>query len=227
MKLAVNYSPQALSLLSQQHMGVDRLKCPPWPELIAQAQASCPAYVHFGLDAGCGSLADTAWGMVERLLLETDTPYINVHLQARTEKFAAIPADSRQPSHLQAVAESFIKDVELLAQRFGPERVIVENVIYLGPEGKFLYAAVDPAVITAVFEETKCGLLLDTAHAQMTCRYFCADPREYISRLPVHQLHELHVTGLQEDGQRLRDSMPMGAEGWALAEWVLGQVRQA
>ena len=72
------------------------------------------------------------------------------------------------------------------------------------------------------------GLLLDTAHARVTCAYLGnVTAEEYIQALPCEQLRELHVTGAQHDTNgRLRDSMPMGPEDWATVRWVSAQVQE-
>lgn len=60
----------------------------------------------------------------------------------------------------------------------------------------------------------------------MTCKYLKTDVYDYIKKLPLDRLKELHITGIQQDGnQRLRDSMPMTEEDWDLAGWVLKNIQ--
>ena len=234
MKLAINYSPQAKMLAEQQAIELDLFKCPAAtedvvrkyaPTLLTDASACRPIYIHFPFHAGNGSIATTNWDEVEQYLSQTQTPYVNVHLQAQTKDFSAMTADTHAPEDIAYLTDIFIQDVAAVAERFGPERVIVENVVYRGANGKFLYPCIDPAVISQVVTETKCSLLLDTAHARLTCLALGIDVKEYISNLPVSRLKELHVTGAQFDGDRLRDSMAMGYEDWELAEWVMQHIR--
>ena len=234
MKIAINYSPQAERLVSKEAVKLDLFKCPPAsdPVMVAHAPnflreaAQCrPVYIHFPLFAGSGDLEAVNWDEIEVALRQTDTPYINVHLQAETKDFPLLRADTDAAADIARLTDVFLRDIALLTQRFGPERVIVENVVYRGAEGKYLYPCVDPAVISHVVTETKCGLLLDTAHARLTCLALGIDVKEYIARLPVAQLKELHVTGTQFDGQRVRDSMAMSDEDWAVAEWVLREIK--
>jgi uncharacterized protein (UPF0276 family) len=225
MKLALNYSPAAEQLLREGQVQIDCFKCPDWPDLVDRAQQSRPVYVHFGLDAGNRSLGSTNWHALGELRARTDTPYANIHLNATVNAFPELPVDACEPSHLSAVTTSFIEDVSVLVDRFGAASVIIENVIYRGQEGNVLYPSIAPEVITKVVEATGCGLLLDTAHARMSALYLGVSPQEYISRLPIQSLRELHITGVQHDGVRWRDSMPMTAEDWAVAEWVLPKIR--
>ena len=233
MKLAMNYSPEAERLVQEGQIALDLFKCPPpWdpvvpahaPDLLGRASARRPIYLHFPLHAGRNNLANTDWQQIERALTETGTPYVNVHLQARAQDFPEMPTDTIAPAHLEEIADVLIRDVLTLTERFGAERVIAENVSYRGVEGNCLYPCADPSVIRRVVAETSCGFLLDTAHARLTSAALGRDTRDYIAELPVTHLRELHVVGVQSDGKRLRDSMPMGEEDWAVIEWVLRQI---
>ncbi len=183
-----------------------------------------PVYVHFPLNAGGGSLRATDWGRMEDALAQTETPLVNVHLQARTQDFPDMPADTTEPTHVRRILDALVQDVALVTAKFGPERVIVENVVYRGADGKLLLPCIDPDVICQVVEETGCGLLLDLAHAWLTCLALGLETREYVARLPVARLRELHVTGAQPHEGRLRDSMAMGQEDWALVEWAMKRI---
>ena len=233
MKLAVNYSPQAEALAASEAVEFDLFKCPPaWdpvvpehaPDLLARARAVRPLYLHFPLHAGNDSLRTTDWDQVEEALAQTGTPFVNVHLQALAHDFPDIPADTTDPAHVRRIRDALVQDVALVTARFGPERVIAENVVYRGSDGKVLLPCVDPAVIGEVVNQTGCGFLLDLAHARLTASALGLDTQEYTARLPVARLRELHVTGAQPRDGRLRDSMAMGAEDWALVEWVMERI---
>lgn len=234
MKLAINYSPQAEHLVFQQAVKLDLFKCPPAsdpvmvthaPDFLTQAARCRPVYIHFPLYVGGGNLEAANWAEIKTALRQTGTPYVNVHLQAETKDFPSLRADTTAPADVARLTDIFIRDVAVLTKQFGPERVIVENVVYRGGEGKYLYPCVDPDVLCKVVAETNCGLLLDTAHARLTCLALGTDVKEYIARLPVAQLKELHITGAQYDGQRVRDSMAMGEEDWAITEWAIQEIK--
>lgn len=224
MRFAVNYSPQAEALLQAGTIQVDLWKCPDWPGLLAQAGRSRPVYVHFPLNLGAGEMASHDWGEVERWRQETGTPYVNLHLIAKAGDVARVLVDSREADDLDRVAAHLVREVAPVVDRFGPEAVIVENVIYRGGGFPVLYGAVAPEVITRVVRETGCGLLLDTAHAQVTAKYLGIDPRAYLAALPGDALRELHVTGTAHDGERWRDHLALSEEDFDLVEWVVGQI---
>src|SRR5690606_16281585 len=105
----------------------DLFKCPPWPDLIAEAAACRPVYVHFDLKAGSQALDGVDWEALRALKERTGTPYVNVHLTGLTRFFPHIPHDSEDPRHFDEVAGRMIRDVRLIAEKFGAESVIVEN----------------------------------------------------------------------------------------------------
>lgn len=226
MKFAVNYSPQAADLLADQRIALDLFKCHPIPEILDPARASLPIYIHFPLNTCDDSIASADWQRYHTLLEETGTPYINLHLTAPASQFPHLPVDTSHPAHFQEVADRMIRDVEAIAKHCGAKRVIVENVVYRGPDGKTLYPSVAPEVITRIVRETGCGLLLDTAHATLTAEALGIATQDYIAQLPTGSIREWHVTGVQFHAAvgKLRDSMPMQEADWRLTEWAMAQI---
>jgi uncharacterized protein (UPF0276 family) len=223
MLLAINYSTQAASLVKEKRIQLDRFKCPDWPEMIAEASQIRPVAVHFTLAAGRGKLYKTDWKLVEHLLVETDTPYVNLHLEPHVNDFPGIDPDD--PAQDEPVIEQMVADIRLAAQRFGPERVIVENVPYRGRGYKVLRPAVLPEVITQMLGATGCNLLLDISHARIAAHSLEMDEREYMSRLPVQRLCELHFTGLHNLDGQLQDHLEILDTDWPVLDWVLDQIR--
>ena len=203
MRLAVNYSAATSSLLRRGAINFDAFKVPAWPDLAALARAQHPTYVHFPLIVGAGlgdaldgetnGLAD--WAKVERLLGETDTRFVNVHLAPAPEHAPGIPRDSVEPAHASVVIERMVRDLRPVVARFGADRVIAENDQL--NSGQTLRAAYLPEVITAVIEEVGCGLLLDLSHARIAAETLGMPLERYLEALPLARLRDLHVTGVQ------------------------------
>ena len=201
--LAVNYSPEAVGLLRQKQIRIDRFKVFPRADVVAAARDECPTYVHFPLSVGTGIGTATEnerrqppdWDRIEALMARTDTPHVNVHLAPRIEDYAGIPADTHDEAHIEMMTEILIRDVRGVVDRFGPERVIVENDH--DSQGRHLRLAYLPAVIRSVVEETSCGLLLDLAHARLAASALNCEPCEYIGALPTGCVREIHVSGVQ------------------------------
>ncbi len=225
--LAFNYSREAAALLEAGLIAIDRWKCPPWPELIAEARQSRPVYVHFDLYAGGGHMEAIDWSVVERMMDETSTPFVNLHLTPTLADFGFSNEPLTAAQNAQ-VLETMMRDVGFVARRFGSERVIVENIPYRGkPERngwEFVRATVEPAVFTQVLTETGTGLLFDIAHATITANTLNINVRDYITAHPLNRLRELHIGGVRSHQGDLEDHLAMTDTDWRLFEEMLGLI---
>jgi uncharacterized protein (UPF0276 family) len=224
MKLAINYSSQAAALLSQGRLQLDRFKCPDWPDMIAEASTLCQVMVHFDLKAGGRKLKTSDWEKIAHLIDQTQTPYVNLHLDPTIKDYPSIPVDTTDPAHREQIADVITRDVRCVVERFGAERVIIENVPYRGVQGKTLRPAVEPVLIRQVVTDTGCGLLLDISHARISAHYMGIDERDYMSQLPVDRLCELHFTGLHDRGGYLQDHLEILDTDWPVLDWVLERI---
>jgi uncharacterized protein len=250
MEFSVNYTPVLAQLVREGRVRLDRFKCPAWPDLLSEASQTLPVYIHFPLLVGHGSggAYDTETkhpADLDRLadLLEmTGTPYVNTHFIASQRHYPDIPIDSSRPDHLRRVLDGALRDLEGLVERFGAERVLVENIIN---EHGWLTASVLPEVLGRLLEESGCGFLFDLSHAQLTAENLNLDSRAYSAALPVEQVREIHVTGLQVlegalldlmvaigdpygyaadmAGRRI-DHLPMTEADWPELAWMLGEI---
>ncbi len=225
MEFAINYSHAAARLLAEERIQIDRFKTPDWPYLIAEASGYCAVAVHFNLFAGRGDTQDSDWEQVERLLEVTGTPYVNLHLEPRGVDFPGMPVDTTDPTQTEAVYARMLEDARVVTRRFGAERVIVENVFYRGAAGKAMRPAVEPEVISRLLEETGCGLLLDISHARISAHHLGMDPYEYMSRLPIERVREVHFTGLHNLDGKLVDHLEVLEGDWPVLAWALEQIR--
>jgi uncharacterized protein (UPF0276 family) len=252
MKLAVHYTPQLVELLHQGEVEVDYFKCPAWPQLIPEAKVVRPTYIHFPLSVGKGiqSAYDTGanqavdWTKVDRLLTETDTPYINLHLTILADDY---PSLARDTVWNDLLVENTLKDIEAAIAQYGRERVIIENDHSFG--GAYLPITYQPNFVRTVVEASGCGFLLDLSHARLAASYLSMDTHEYIELLPVQALREVHVSGVRlisdvwvtevqaklqntdvspQVVERYRghllDHQPMTIDDWSLLEWALDKI---
>jgi len=225
MNLAINYSTQAASLVTQGKVKVDRFKCPEWPDMIAEAIQLRPVAVHFKLEAGRGKLDGKNWGKVSHFLQLTNTPYVNFHLESRVDDFQDIPLDTTDPCYKEQIIERMVTDLNMAAREFGADRVIGENVPYRGPAGKILRPAAEPSIIQRVLAETGCGLLLDISHARIAAHYLGMEEHLYISQLPVERIREMHFTGVQCPDGYWQDHLAAVEEDWQALDWTIQHIR--
>ncbi len=253
MLFAVNYSEAAAALVRSGEMQVDRFKCPAWPDLIAEAKALRPVYVHCPLRVGRGDgnalntethqPADWAW--FEAILEETDTPWVSLHLGAAAHEHPEIPVNGCSTWHVEQVTTFLLRDVEAAVRQLGPERVVVENLFGFGD--RYLRPTYLPQVIRRVVEETGCGLLLDLSHARIAARKLGVDERDYLDALPVAHIREIHITGIQRlEGKWMRvarrmnvddttlqkiagqwmDHLPLTETDWEAVTWAMAHIRR-
>jgi hypothetical protein len=247
-EFAVNYSPLLAELVREGQVGIDRFKCPAWPGLLAEARQTLPVYIHFPLiiGSGTGQVMDAethAPADLERMagLAETSgTYYLNTHWVADGRDYPGIAVDSRAPADGRRVVDGALRDLEPLIRRFGAERVLVENLI---PEYGWLAHGVLPETLALLLEQSGCGLLLDLSHARLAARALGLDERGYVSSLPVGQVREVHITGLQKlEGRWLdligshpggfggnqagmwMDHLPMTEQDWPITAWAAGEI---
>lgn len=226
---AFNYSREAVALLEAGAIEIDYWKCPPWPDLIREARQTRPVYVHFDLHAGDGRMETAEWGLIEQLLEDTGTPYLNLHLTPALSDFGLAAEPLTEAQNAQIV-EVMLRDVGLAAGRFGAKRVIVENIPYRGkPERngrEFPRIAVEPAIFSRVLRETGTGLLFDIAHATITAHTLGVDVRGYIAAYPLDLLRELHVGGVRLHEGELEDHLTMADLDWILFAGMLGLIAE-
>ncbi|MEJ2212245.1 MAG: DUF692 family protein [Anaerolineae bacterium] len=216
MKFAVNYSAAAADLFRQGQIRVDRFKCPAWPDTVAAARALHPVYVHLPLrvGAGIGDAIDTEkrrpadWQRLEALLARTDTPQVNVHLAPFASDFDGMAVDTADPADVERLYAHALRDVQALVDRFGAQRVAVENAD--DGKGRILHAALQPGFVRDLVREAGCCFLLDVAHARMAAHLLGLDAWAYLAALPLERTTEIHLAGIQPFAGRwlalMRDS---------------------
>jgi uncharacterized protein len=223
MRFALNYSPQASALLTENRIEIDLYKCPDWPDMVAVAQTQRPAYIHFPIVVGRNLVQLLDLEAIEGWLARTDTLVVNAHFSPRA---TVLPAGIDR----DGVVDYGVRELEILTRAFGPERVILENVPYTHyeTERQILRDGVDASVIRDVILGAGCGLLLDVSHAKLTCENIGWDFQTYLDTLPTDRLRELHITGIgvHPVKQEREDHLPLQDEDWARVEDVMGRIER-
>lgn len=215
-EFALNYSYPAADLVREGVIQIDRFKCPDWPNVIDEARQLRPVYVHFPLSANRPEGLSANLDAIDAMARATDTPFINIHLSPQMRDFAGWTDDR--------IEGRLIDDVKQLVERFGLQRVMVESVPFGNPAEGFFQPATEPPMIRRIIERTGCGLLLDMSHARITARVLGKHERDFLDRMPVEYLRELHVTGLGFIGPILKDHLPMTDADWTIFEWALDRI---
>lgn len=216
--VGVNSSDPSLSLKAQGLLPADLFKCHPHLPWVEKARQVGPCMMHLPLNLGDQELESRHdWGLYRDLLIETETPYVNAHMEAQVSVFP-----SEDWGEIRSV---WLKNADIIRCHLSDWPLILENVVWRAEGGRWAKPIVDTSCLSRFLEEADAGLLLDTAHAVISCDSLKVPPEEWIGDLPLQRVKELHVTGVQMHEDRLRDSMPMGPHDWQVAEWLFRQIR--
>ncbi len=229
MKAAINYTPQAAQLLTQNTIQLDLFKCPDWPDLIAEAQQYRPIYVHFPLHAGSGNIEKADWEHVETLLESTQTRYVNVHIAPHVSRFPDLELNTLDSQWIDPIVETVIDELQPVIDRFGAENIILENAPY-DPRVQYAipYLGVIPETINRILTTTGCGFLLDTAHARISSLVLEVNELDYLDALDLNNLKEVHVTGTRFDRESnfWRDHFAMTAVDWRSFNHIMAKIQR-
>lgn len=220
MQFAINWSPEAAELLNAGTIQVDLFKCPDWDDLVADAQAQLPSYVHFPLTIGAGQHETWDVTHIHDWLSKTDTRFVNCHIVPNESHFS--PDIS-----LDELTAGLIEEIQPLVDEFGRERVIIENCPYFAGniDRGFLVQAIEPALFHGIIEATGCGFLFDVSHAVLTSEILERDFETYINALPVEHIREMHITGMGQWSTGIYgDHLPMTESDWTTLDTVVEQL---
>ena len=216
--------PHVDALLDAGEIEVDRLKAAEWMDesQLDAVIAQRPVLLH--LDDGLIWPHSRRWAAaLAQLARRTATPWLSVHLDLGWAFLAyRWPGPSLIP---RAQAQRWaVRSVRRL-QDVCSVPVLVENMPRWS-RSRPAYTA-DPAFISAVVEESGCGLLLDLGHARIAAHYQGEPVHDYLARLPLDRLVEIHVSGPRpgpfRDGRLIDAHQPMQEVDYALLAWVLEQ----
>lgn len=224
MLLAVNFSPEAAELLAAGAIACDYFKVPDWDAVIAAAAASKPVEVHFPLQLGSSELAGADLERVAELMATTGTSRLNLHVAPSRERFPEVAVGAVGREQLTRVVSGLLEDLEPFVERFGAGNLILENLPYRGAGRGLLRAGVEPELLTELLAGSGAGLLLDLSHAVITAEAFGERVDDYLARLPLGSLADLHVSGVRELDGRSVDHLPMTPADWQLVEAALGHI---
>lgn len=102
--------------------------------------------------------------------------------------------------------------------------VILENMPTLHPT-RYRFES-EPSTITQVLKTTGCALLLDLAHTRIAAEARNISAQEYLSQLPIHLTHQIHMAGVRRDphtGLLFDAHQSLTNEDYDLLAWVLEQ----
>lgn len=218
MRFAVNYSTKLADLIQAGKVDFDLFKCPEWEGLLKAAAAVKPVYLHLDITVGKGEVQKLDFEKLRKLLAETQTPHVNCHLTGTSDLKVGSKSDRNN------LLKQWVKEINTLKREFAGYPIISENLPFEPPIPENQIAC-DPDLITSAITETDTGLLLDISHARITADTMKLDYQEYIEKLPINRLREVHITGIRRYHGFLEDHFEMQPADWQPAEWASRQIR--
>lgn len=142
---------------------------------------------------------------------KSNTPYISMHINAMQE-----PILDEEES-----LKIIVENVEKLKKEFN-KKIILENVPGFKNRGKYNYFA-NPEFISKVIKKANCGFLLDIGHARAAAEVLQIPFDDYIKRLPMDKLVEIHLAGCmkKKDGSLTPNHSKMNEEDYLFLENLL------
>lgn len=233
-KLACNYYPEVIELIQEKRIELDLIKFPAlgyqfnifdngrldkFEEFINQVSTICPVMLH-GLGPtkhNIGSptfIEDLKIDIAQSVISMCGVNGVSLHIEGDNESLTREELKSIYIGNIRYLKEIF-KNVEFLA---------FENVDRHPYKAIKKYAThIDPDFIFEVIEETKVHFLLDISHAYFASKCLNMDFNEYVNRLPLHRLSEIHLNGWVDTGKEVMAHIKINEEGYEMIEKVLSK----
>ncbi|HET7036296.1 MAG TPA: DUF692 family protein, partial [Thermomicrobiaceae bacterium] len=220
-RLGVKWSPAArevlplIDLIEVNGWGL-AAKLPPVPVLLHNLD------LDFSLTTP-GILSEEWAERAAAAIARTGSPWFSLHLgfSAERVRFAGHMLPDSAPLDRAVCLERTTAAARFLRERLDVP-LLLENLDYC-PEGAYEHIC-QPDFIAEVVAGAECGLLLDLAHLRVSADWLGYEPIDYLARLPLERVVEVHLSGPRRLGARLDDShRELTAEDEEVLRWLLGQ----
>ena len=228
MKLTTNLSDPLIELLENDSAPIDGIEVGPWakPKEIIQYRRMFPKYpyyFHGGEIINRIGLFPGSTRIIKQYINATESPWVSLHityLLPRVRRLFIIRGWRIPSINPDRATREFIKKVAIFARNIHIP-VILENPdpipMYGNPE-------IQTNRITEIIETTNSGLLLDIGHARLSAEAIGISANEYINRLPLNRLIQIHVSGPRIRNGHLFDAHEtLQEEDYELLNYVLQQ----
>jgi hypothetical protein len=172
--------------------------------------------------AGPGLLPQSEIDDLAALLDETRSRWFSAHLEYRTpEEFEAQRSTGYTAPDMprDEAMERIVRRAEQLRREL-PVPLLLENLPHWPTQTSDL--AAEPDFIAEALLETGCDMLLDLSHSRVSGALLGLPDDDYLFRLPLGRVVEVHVSGPRPRNGILRDvHEPMSEEDYALLGWLL------
>ncbi len=237
MKLAVNFSESLLLLLQENpQLPVEYIKLPTipfpggWTQFIQgrQYRKLLPHLAQSGIIDLCHPQIKQSFNdsLVTKIISQTAPPHLSTHLEASLGHFPEIKdyLHYNHPVVVKELRNRLIPNILMTQKKIGIP-LLLENNPYYSWSWHYRVSC-EPEFITGICESGDCGLLLDIAHARISAAYFQIDIEDYLLRLPLSRVREIHMSGVLEAPVGIWDSHTILHEcDYRLLEYILNRTK--
>ncbi len=220
LQLIINWSEQLASLLETHGHMVDGIKIPTLTPPPSHNLKNKTILLH-GLTAPYRIMQPDIPKLEElrEWIALTKTPYLSVHLDAK------ISEDHEVLSNVEDIIEQICNNVIALKQATGLH-IALENCVYY-PWGKLPRQFSDPQFIGQVIQASGADFLLDIAHARVSAAHRQEEISQYLAKLPLDRVREIHISGPRLQAEGLRDQHNHMLEiDYQILQQVIPQAKQ-
>lgn len=220
MKLGCNYSEELMLLIEENAVDVDCIKMgyfQPFMGLHEEIVKKKSILIHgFGKHEHIGMVdpkRNNDWQYMNDVLTQYESPHLAVHFSIYDQDLHVVgDIRKRLDQGVQIFKEHL--DVPLIIENMDYNPLYTPH--YVKPE------AVDPDFITEMCEKHDVGFLLDTAHASVSAYHLKMDVHDYLRRLPLNRVKEIHFIGTQmtEDKGLIDMHTPLTPRDYDLLDWL-------
>lgn len=144
--------------------------------------------------------------IIQRIVDMTGTPGISLHLDG----------DDAMVSQDELIRIVVDNVVFLKSQFPGLKFISLENA----EKSKSMHVA-NPDVISEIIRQADVNFLLDISHAFWTANYVGENLLEYLHKLPLEKIYEIHINGWEEKDGDIMSHIKINEMGYRLLEHIL------
>ena len=207
-KIFVNPSPALADLIFDREISIDGLEFTPFhsPRQISKMRRDYPG-LPFQFHAS--NMFRTSWSEHRLHRYHSFCPeskWISLHL-AVTPAWVVFPAlkfgiKLPVPSP-DKLANRLIDKIQRLKGRVKLPLILENMPAHVALDTQY---ETDPQVIRKVMMETDCQMLLDLAHARVAADFRAMTVWDYLDRLPLNRVKQIHVSGVRKKNNILFDT---------------------
>ncbi|OOM74235.1 DUF692 family multinuclear iron-containing protein [Clostridium sp. BL-8] len=225
MYIGCNWSKALEILIERDAVKVDYIKAGAYGtfnEQFAKMRSLRPILLH-GLGnfecTGMNNIEIVDFDLANKLIKDCSSPHYGLHLTLKN-------SDMYQGMTEENIYEKMCENIQIFKNNMSVP-LLLENIPDT-PEDRGVYDHYPyfrPEQINRLLVDNNVSFLLDISHAKITAQYHGLDVYDYISKLPLGRIVEIHVngSGFDKDGFPADTHESIKEEDYRLLEWVLNQ----